>query len=377
MDLDRYFGNFAARDWQTIEEGTVRLALVGLGGFAREHVLPALDAASECGRDDSENGRTSFCEVTTLVSGSPEKTEAVANQFDVGRTLSYDEFEAGDGADAYDAVYVAGPNALHLDYARTAARLGKHVLCEKPIEVSADRAREMVRVCEEAGVTLMVGYRPQVEPAMRRLREMVQDGILGDPVAFHGWFTGHILDNGGPDQWRLDPDLAGGGALMDVGVYPLNAVRDLLGAEPIAARASTSSPDDEFAGVDEHVAFQLEFPESVTASCTASYEAHPDDRLRIIGTEGMAELEPAFNSEIHPTLTVEVSDGELSDERIEYTGPYVNEVAEEFDYFAHCVLTDTRPEPDGWDSVADMEAVEAIYESAETERRVEVGGMSR
>jgi xylose dehydrogenase (NAD/NADP) len=133
--------------------------------------------------------------------------------------------------------------------------------------------------------------------------------------------------------------------------------------------------------VDEHVAFQLEFPEAVTASCTASYRAQADDRLRVVGTEGMAELAPAFNSEIHPTLTVEVSDGERdserSGERIEYTGPYVNEVAEEFDYFAHCVLTDTRPEPDGWDSVADMEAVEAIYESAETGSRVEVADVDR
>jgi xylose dehydrogenase (NAD/NADP) len=240
MDLDRYFGDFAARDWQTANEGTVRLALVGLGEFARDHVLPALDAASERGRDDSENGRTSFCEVTTLISGSAEKAQTVADRFGVDHTLSYDEFEAGDGVDGFDAVYVAGPNALHLDYARTAAQHGKHVLCEKPIETSAERAREMVRACEEAGVTLMVGYRPQVEPAMARLREMVRDGVLGDPVAFHGWFTGHILEEGGPDQWRLDPDLAGGGALLDVGVYPLNAARDLLGSEPIAARASTS-----------------------------------------------------------------------------------------------------------------------------------------
>ncbi|UPV74164.1 Gfo/Idh/MocA family oxidoreductase [Halorussus limi] len=363
MDLDAHFEEFAARDWQTAEEGTVRVALVGLGEFARDHVLPAV--AGDAG---GPTDRTSFCEVTALVSGSPEKAESVADEYGVETVLDYDEFEAGEGVDAFDAVYVAGPNALHLDYARTAADHGKHVLCEKPIEASADRAREMVRACEDAGVTLMVGYRPQVEPATRRLRGLIRDGALGDPVAFHGWFTGHILEQGGPDQWRLDPDLAGGGALMDVGVYPLNAVRFLFGSDPVAAQATTSTPDAEFEGVDEHVAFQLEFPEGETASCTASYRAQDDDRLRVVGTEGQAALNPAFNSEINPTLTLEVGD-----ERVEYTGPYVNEVAEEFDYFAHCVLTDTRPEPDGRDSVADMEAVEAIYESAETGRQVEVG----
>ncbi|MFC4450411.1 D-xylose 1-dehydrogenase Gfo6 [Halorussus aquaticus] len=370
VNLDDYFGNFAARDWQTAAEGTVRIALLGLGGFAREHVLPALasDASNVGARSDAAADRTRFCEVTALNSGSPEKADSVADRHGVGTVLTYDEFEAGEGADAFDAVYVAGPNALHLDYARTAADHGKHVLCEKPIETSADRAREMVRACEDAGVTLMVGYRPQIEPAMRRLREMVRDGVLGDPVTFHGWFTGHILDAGGPDQWRLDPEMAGGGALMDVGVYPLNAVRFLLDAEPVAVRATTTTPHDQFEGVDEHVAFQLEFPEGGSASCSASYHAQADDRLRLVGTEGQAELAPAFDSEIAPTLTVE-----RGDQRVEYTGPFVNEVAEEFDYFAHCVLTDARPDPDGRDSVADMEAVEAIYESAETGRRVEVG----
>jgi xylose dehydrogenase (NAD/NADP) len=217
----------------------------------------------------------------------------------------------------------------------------------------------------------MVGYRPQIDPATRRLREMVRDGSLGEPVAFHGWFTGHILQEGSADQWRLDPDLAGGGALMDVGVYPLNAARFLFDADPVAAQAATHSPDPEFSGVDEHVAFQLEFPEGATASCTASYDAQADDRLRVIGTEGQAELAPAFNSEIDPTLRVTKGDEEFS-----YTGEFVNEVAEEFDYFAHCVLTDTRPDPDGRDSVADMEAVEAIYESAETGQRVEVGDVN-
>jgi xylose dehydrogenase (NAD/NADP) len=381
VNLDAYFAEFTARDWQTTDEGRVRFALIGLGTFVRRNVLPAIvddetaddemaddEATDTEAADDKATDRTDFCEVTALVSGSPEKARRLADQYGVEHVLDYDEFEAGENADAFDAVYVGDPNAFHLDYAETAARLGKHVLCEKPIETSADRAREMVEACESAGVTLMVAYRPQVEPGMRRLRELVRDGVLGDPVQLHAWFTGHILGyDPDPDQWRLDPDLAGGGTLMDVGVYPLNASRFLLDADPVAAQATTHTPDETFAGVDQHVAFLLEFPDAVTASCTASYGAQSDDYLRIVGTEGQATMDPAFHAELNPTLTVEVGD-----ERFEYTGEFVDEVAEEFNYFAHCVLTDTTPEPDGRDSVADMEAVEAIYESAETGRKIEV-----
>ncbi|WP_433625575.1 D-xylose 1-dehydrogenase Gfo6 [Halomicrococcus sp. NG-SE-24] len=355
QDMDGYFTDVAERDWQTTDEGTVRLALVGLGRFTRSEVLPAVRNAD-------------LCEVTALVSGSPETASAVAREYGVDVTLDYDAFEDGERSDAFDAVYVGGPNGLHLDYTRTAARLGKHVVCEKPMEVSADRAREMVELCDDAGVTLVVAYRPQVEPTMRRVRELVRDGAVGDPVQIHAWFTGHILDqNADADQWRLDPDLAGGGALMDVGVYPLNASRFLLDADPVAVQATTHAPDAAFEGVDEHVAFLLTFPGGATASCTASYDAQQDDRLRLVGTEGQVQVNPAFDAGVTPTVTLE-----RGEETVEYTGPFVNETTEEFDYFAHCVLTGTEPEPDGRDGLADVEVVEAVYESAETGRRVDL-----
>jgi xylose dehydrogenase (NAD/NADP) len=353
MELDAYFDDPTRRDWQTSEPDPVRLALVGLGNFARNEVLPAMAG-------------TDFCTVTALVSGSPEKAAATADEYGVDVTMDYGAFADGEAADAYDAVYVAGPNAHHLDHVRAAAENGKGVLCEKPLESTADRAREAVRVCEEAGVTLMVAYRPQLDPVLRRLRELVRDGGLGDPVQFHGWFTGHILAGGDEDQWRLDPEVAGGGALLDVGVYPLNAVRFLLDADPVAVQATTNTTDEAFEGVDQHVAFQLEFPDAVTASCSASYDAQADDRFHLIGTEGRVEMCPAFDSTVDPTLSFE-----FGDERVEYTAPYVDEIAEEFDYFAHCVRTGERPEPDGRDGAVDLDVAAAVYESADTGRRVE------
>lgn len=354
MDVRPYFGQFARRDWhQPTENGPVRLAVLGLGGFARERALPAIASAA-------------LCETTVLVSGSADKADAMATEFRVDHQLTYEQFHEGTAIDAYDAVYIATPPAFHLDYTKTAAEFSKHVLCEKPIETSSSRAEEMVRVCEEADVTLMVAYRLQTEPAVRRMRELIQDGFVGEPVQLNGGFSSQLLaNNSDPKQWRLDPTLAGGGALPDLGIYPLNTSRFLLDAAPVAVQGTTVSSHEAFADVDEHVSFQLSFPADVTAVCTASFNAHPDSRLQVLGTEGQILIEAPFGGIVPQNITLK-----RGDMRTEYVGPPVDEVVEEFDYFATCVLTDTTPEPDGVEGVADLTAIEAIYEAAETGSRI-------
>ena len=169
MTLEQYLDRFAERDWQSTEDGTVRFALVGLGWWVREEVLPALEDAD-------------LCEATVLVSSSAEKAESVADGADVAAGVDYEAFHDGAAADRYDAVYVCTPNAVHLPYVRTAAELDRAVLCEKPMEATAERAEEMVAVCERNDVPLMVAYRMQTAPAVRRARELVADGFVGDPV---------------------------------------------------------------------------------------------------------------------------------------------------------------------------------------------------
>ena len=154
-DVESYFQEFDRRDWQTVtEERPIRIAVIGLGWFARDRALPAIENAT-------------LCEATVLVSGSPEKALAVADQFEADHVITYDEFHEGRVVDAYDAVYVATPNALHLEYAETAASLGKHVLVEKPLETTVERAERLVDACDRAGVTLMTAYRLQLEPTVR------------------------------------------------------------------------------------------------------------------------------------------------------------------------------------------------------------------
>ncbi|OLZ42049.1 oxidoreductase [Natrinema saccharevitans] len=353
MALEDAFADFTRRDWEReAATGAVRLAVVGVGGFARRRALPAIAEGT-------------YCETTTLVTSSPDDASDVAETYDVEAVVDYDAFLAGEDAAAYDAVYVATPNATHGRYAIAAADRGKHVICEKPLETTVDRAREVVDTCADTGVTLMTAYRLQTEPTVRRTRDLVRERAIGDVVQLHGCFSNPLLETAGPETWRLDPDLAGGGALVDLGVYPLNTIRFLLDREPTGVYATTHSSGDPFAAVDEHVAVQLEFDTDATASCTASFDAHATSRLELIGTDGTVNIESPFGGVVPQEMVVE-----SGDVCMEYTGPSVDEVREEFDYFGYCVLTGTAPEPDGADGLADLRVIEAAYESAETGCRV-------
>lgn len=352
MGLTPYFEGFARRDWQTIDEGTVRLAVIGLGGFARNRALPAIQ--------DGE-----FCETTVLVSGSPEKAAELAQEFGVESVLDYEGFHAGEKREAYDAVYISTPPAFHAEYAERAATLGKDVLCEKPLSADIADAERMVEAFDGTGHVLMTAYRLRTEPAIRRMHEMIRDGIVGDPVQIHGSFSTRLLENAGPDSWRLDPEVAGGGALIDLGIYPLNTVRFLLDSEPIAVSAETTSSGPPFDRVEEHAAFRLAFSGGTTASCTASFGAHPDSRLQVLGTDGQLLVRSPFGGDVSQELVAERGEVHVS-----YTGPTVDEVREEFDYFANCALSGTDCESDGEDGLADQRIIEAAYEAAQSGDRV-------
>jgi len=351
MDLQS-FEHLTERDWDTGASGHLRFAVVGVGGFARRAALPAL-AASD------------YCEPTVLVTGSPEATRSIADAYDVSAIVTYDEFADGEAAQSYDAVYVATPNAIHARDATTAAAFGKHVLVEKPLAASVAGADEIVETCDDAGVSLMTAYRMQAHPAVRSLRRFLADGGLGDPVHLHGDFTFPVLaGDRGPDHWRLDPDLAGGGALMDVGVYPLNTARYLLDREPTAVSATTSG-EGPFAGIDERIAFQLSFGERTTAAFTASFSGYGTTSFSLVGERGRVEIESAFVPAAERRITVDTDEG-----RVTFDTPAVDEVREEFDYFAHAVLTGDEIEPDGRDGRSDVEIATATYEAADSGERI-------
>jgi len=350
LDLDGLLRRGTARDWRTVDPDDVdpvRFAVIGLGWFTRGRALPALA--------DSD-----YCEPAVMVSGSPGKAERVAADHDAV-AVTYDEFLEGAAVEAYDAVYVVTPNALHLDYCRAAAEFGKAVLCEKPLERDSERAAELVEAC--ADVPLYVGYRMQTEPAVRRARELVRAGYVGEPQAVQGSMTQRLLDriDPNPDQWRLDEGLAGGGALFDLGVYPLNTTRFLLDADPVAAVGRTKATHDAFDEVDETASFTLQFPGDVDAHCFVSHNARHGSRLAVVGTEGRVAVEPAFFQDDDRVLHVSAGDTETS---IRFDR--VDQMREEFDYFADRLRSGEPMYADGEHGLFDVRAMEAIYESEAT-----------
>lgn len=357
MDLERYLSGFARRDWVASdpEDGPVRIAMIGLGWWVREMAIPAVAA-------------TDRCETTALVSRRKDDATALAADVDGAIGLSGEEYHDGVGADAYDAVYVCTPNATHLPYVETAADLGKHVLCEKPMEASVDRAERLVAAVEGSASRLMVAYRMHTEPAVRRLVDLLEDGLLGEPVAVHGHMAQPLLETiPNPDQWRLDPDMAGpGSSVTDIGLYPLNTARFVLDRDPVAVQAAMHSAGDAFGDVpDERAVFTLLFPDGVYATCTTSQAAARSSHLELIGTEGHARLDPAFFPEQPRELAVS-RDGTT----VETTFDQVDEMAEEFEYFADRLLADRPFTADGEHGLVDMWIIEAIYEAAERGERV-------
>ncbi|WP_459192359.1 D-xylose 1-dehydrogenase Gfo6 [Halosimplex sp. J119] len=352
IDLD----SFSARDWEEpTDADPIRFAMIGLGWWTREQAIPAVEDAE-------------YCTTTVLVSSSTEKAEDVAADMDgIEAALTYDEWADGAATDAYDAVYICTPNGLHRDNVETAAAYDKAILCEKPVEATVEDAQALVDTCEEADVPLMVAYRLQTEPTVRRARELIQSGAIGDVVSILGHMSDTILDSVDEGSWRFDPDLAGGTTLNDIGIYPLNTIRFILEEDPQAVYARTESEDPAYEGSDEHAAFQLEFSEGKLASCTVSHNASLASTLRFVGTEGELSIDGLFFPNTRKVLRVSGPGIEG-----EYRPEPVDQMHEEFEYFANRLQRGLDPEADGEHSMVDMHAIEALYESAENGERVEL-----
>ncbi|MCU4802686.1 Gfo/Idh/MocA family oxidoreductase [Halobacteria archaeon HArc-gm2] len=353
-----WIDSYEERAWQTTTDGTVRYALLGLGWWTVDVALPAIES-SDLG------------EVTTFVSSSTEKAERLADENDVANGISYDEFHNGEASDEYDAVYVGTPNAYHLEYVETAADLDKAVICEKPMESTVDRAERLVEACEDADVPLMVAYRMHTDPAVQRAKELIDEGFLGDPVSVHGNNSQPLLKMiPDPDQWRLDPDLSGyGTSVMDLGIYSINTARYLLDRDPVAVQSQMSSHHEAFQDVpDERSAAILVLEDDVKMVTTDSQHAQEDTELKITGTEGQIEFQPAFHGEV----TLRLSRGDVTVTIDHDTFDAEREMEEEFDYFADRVLTGGQIHADGRHGLQDMRVIEAIHESAESGDVVEL-----
>ena len=339
-------GWFAAPSRAQDNSRRVGYCIVGLGRIA-DHFMPATKA-SRLGR------------VTALVSGHRDKADRIAAQYGVpARNIyNYQNYDAIADNREIDAVYIALPNSMHAEYTIRAAKAGKHVLCEKPMATTVADAQAMIDACRQAGKKLMIGYRCQYEPTNLRAVELIRSGALGKVHAIEAGFGFDIE----PGEWRLQKAMAGGGPLMDVGIYALNACRYLTGEEPnqMKAVASVITQDGRFKEVEENLTWTMSFPSGILANCSTSYGVNLTGHFRVFGTKGEITAEPAFNYEglrLTGTIQGRPPINEPNQERD--PAQFVREA----DHFAECILQGKQPHSPGEEGLRDMKLMEQIYRS--------------
>lgn len=332
------------------QDGKVlRIALMGLGGYASI----VARAVSSCTRT----------KLVGLVSGTPAKLKDWQQKYNIPEKncYNYQNFDEIRNNSDIDAVYVTTPNGLHHDHVIGAAKAGKQVICEKPMALNARQGQEMVDACKKAGVHLLVGYRMHFEPNTLEVIRMRKAGELGRIRFFQG-LTGFKI--GDPKQWRLNKALAGGGSLMDIGLYSVNGARYMIGEEPIWVTAQETKTDKELFkdGVDETIQFQMGFPSGAVASCLSTYNMNNLDRFFLTGDDGFAELYPAAG---YGPIKGRTNKGELN-------GPETVHQAVQLDNMAGIIFEGAAPvvPVNGEEGVRDLKIIDAIYEAVRTGKKI-------
>jgi predicted dehydrogenase len=329
----------------------VRYAVVGMGHIAQAAVLPAFGHAR----------RNSV--LSALISGTPKKLRTLGKRHGVSRLCGYDEADELFASGEVDALYIALPNDQHREWTVRAARAGLHVLCEKPMAVTARECEQMIRATAAAGVKLMIAYRLHFEPTNLQAAELARTGKLGALRYFSSDFSMQVS----PGNVRLKR-AKGGGPLYDIGVYCINAARYTLSQEPIQVWASaTRSRDRRFREVDETVTAVMRFKDERIASFTCSFGAADRSTFTVVGTRGRVTLDPAY--EYAEGLSYQATVGDR--EQKKKTGKR-DQFAAELLYFSDCILQDRTPEPSGAAGLADIRVIEAMQKSINTGRWVSV-----
>jgi glucose-fructose oxidoreductase len=332
---------------------TFGYAVVGLGGLSLSDILPAF-------------AHTKSARLTGLVSGSVDKARALAAQYGVPDKglYSYDTYDRMADNPDIDAVYIVLPNFMHAEYTVRAHKAGKHVLVEKPMANTVKECDEMIAAARAANKNLAVAYRLRFEPYTQAMIKMVRDKELGKPKV--------ILCEAGfntrnPDQWRLKKKEGGGGSMMDIGIYAVNAARYLSGEEPteVFGMEYSTPGDPRFKEVEETINFQMRFPSGVLANCVSSYGTNLN-RFRVHAENGSFEMEPAYSRR---ALGMRVFRGNSVEQR-SLREP--DHFAALMDHLAECSAKGARPLTDGEDGRNDMRVIEAIYESVKANKPIKL-----
>ncbi|MDX5340784.1 MAG: Gfo/Idh/MocA family oxidoreductase, partial [Cyclobacteriaceae bacterium] len=327
------------------EDKVLRVAIMGLGSYGTR----VAEAMKDCKR----------AKLVGVVSGTPSKISAWKEKYGIPakNCYNYENFDQIKDNPDIDAVYVITPNSLHKPFSIRVAKAGKHVICEKPMALNAAEAKEMVDVCKAAGVHLLVGYRMHFEAKTLEVVQRQRAGEFGKTLFFQG-LSGFMI--GDPSQWRLNKELAGGGSMMDIGIYSVNGARYMLGEEPIwvTAQETKTDPVKFKEGVDETITFQMGFPSGAIASCLSTYSMNNLDKFFLNGTKGFAEMQPSTG---YGPIKAWTNKGPIEAEHITHQTTQMDEMAA-------IILDGKKPliPVDGVEGWKDMVILDAIYRAVKS-----------
>lgn len=321
------------------KSGKLGIAFIGLGNYATKQLAPAIAQAKGC-------------YLAGIVTGTKEKEGVWSEKYGIKKTniYNYQNFDSIASNKDIDIVYVVLPNSMHAEYTIRAAKAGKHVICEKPMALTAKEGQTMVDACEKYNVLLSIGYRLHFDPNTREIMKVAAEKPYGKVQYVHSE-AAFIM--GGNKGWRLNKEIAGGGAMMDMGIYSIQAARYATGEEPIAVRAQEYKTDqDKFKEVDETVTWQMEFPSGAYSNSMTSYNARAN-RLYVSYQKGAALLEPATKyTGIKGNIQKRILDVQP-----------INQQARQMDGFAQSVKGGTPSIVPGEEGMRDLRVIDAIYRS--------------
>lgn len=314
------------------------IALVGLGYYSTDLLAPALQ-------------ETKNCYLAGIVTGTPEKEKVWQEKYRIkpANTYNYENYDEIANNDDIDIIYVVLPNAMHAEYVIRAAKAGKHVICEKPMALNVKECESMIKACKDNDRMLSIGYRMQFEPHTQEVIRFGKEKVFG-PIMMVNAGAGY--KEGRKDHWKVKKAM-GGGAMMDMGVYSLQAARYVTGEEPMSVSAQTfTTRPDMFKEVDETTTFQLEFPSGAVANLHTSFGMSMN-YLNATADNGWFKLEPfsAYRG----------IQGESKNGPIEF--PQINQQATQMDEVAHCIMNNQPMRVPGEEGLKDIKVVEGIYAS--------------
>jgi len=322
----------------------VRWGILSTAAIGCEKVIPAMQ-------------RGDWSEISAIASRDRNRANEAAQRLGIARAYgSYEELLA---APDIEAIYNPLPNHLHVPWTIRAAEAGKHVLCEKPIGLNADEARQLLATQDRTGMKIQEAFMVRTHPQWLETRELIRSGRIGDLRAINGFFSYFNRD---PENIRNQPAL-GGGALLDIGCYPVNLSRFVFGMEP--RRVLALIDRDPELGTDRLTSAVLDFPNG-QASFTCSTQLVGYQRMQLCGTRGRIEVEIPFNAPPDKATRIFIHDGsDLAGKNAEVREfPICDQYTIQGDLFSRAILENHEPVVSLTDSVRNMRVIDALFRSA-------------